>query len=440
MDHPLYARFNRIQTIAGAAGVRWLAQGAPPKTTSLPTPGSKSQWPNVSHRFVCIVPVANRNWLLSLLGSVCFLLNGSGAKTLEWKAFPPLPDPEGFAGMYAGATDHGLIAAGGHHFSNGIPWWDGGKKVWSDVIYTLEGPAGPWRVRGEKLPRPLGDGVGVGYRDGIICAGGGDATQAYHDVFSLRWTGDRLETSALPPLPSPCLKMGGALVGDVFFLVGGRDHPNSTAALHTFVALDLSRPEGQRHWVSLPAWPGPARMMPVVAASRDCLYVFGGIEIATDDKGRPKNLAPYLSDAYRYRLGGDGTAGRWEKLANLPRPVAGAPTPAWLPDEKTILILGGVDGAIEAITDRSSVRALPDDILAYDIGADKWTVDGRISSPMVPRVNAPTVPWQGGCVVISGEHLPARRTNACTFIGLPGSLSDAGTELPHRYEDVPDKR
>jgi N-acetylneuraminic acid mutarotase len=316
--------------------------------------------------------------------------------------------------MYAAATVQGLVAAGGHHFVNGIPWWDGGSKGWSDAIYVLDRPSGTWRTCGEKLPRPLGDGVAVAHGDGMICAGGGDAMQAYRDVFLLRWSGDRIETVMLPPLPTPRLKMGGARLGDIFYLAGGRDHPGSPVALHAFVALDLSRPAGQRKWASLPAWPGPPRMMPVVAVTADSLYVFGGIEIVPDAQGKPKNVAPYLSDAYRYRPD-DGT-GRWEKLANLPRPVAGAPTPAWMPDKNTILIFGGVDGAIEAVTDRSSVRALPDDILEYDIERDAWRVAGRIGSPMVPRVNAPAVPWHGGYVIVSGEHLPARRTNAVTFV------------------------
>ena len=246
--------------------------------------------------------------------------------------------------------------------------------------------------------------------------------EAYREVFFLRWSGNRIETVMLPSLPTPRLKMGGARLGETLYLAGGRDHPSSPVALRSFIALDLSRPAGRREWTSLPAWPGPARMMPVVAATAESVYLFGGIEIVPDAQGKPKNVAPYLSDAYRYRLARD--AGGWEKLANLPRPVAGAPTPAWWANENTILIFGGVDGAIEAITDRSSVRGLPDDILEYDIGRNSWRVAGRTGSAMVPRVNAPAVQWDGGYVIVSGEHLPARRTNAVTFLlPLPSNAS-----------------
>jgi len=339
-----------------------------------------------------------------------------GNSALEWTPLPALPDPEGFAGMYAGTTKRGIIAAGGHHFEKGVPWWNGGAKVWSDSIYTLESPSGPWTIAQAKMPRALGDGVGVGYRDGIICAGGGDATQAYAEVFFLHWNGRQIEIRTLPSLPSPLLKMGGTVVEDVLYLVGGRDHPASTSALPAFFALDLSRPENDRRWLSLPTWPGPARMMPVVAAGRDGLYVFGGIEITSDSQGKPKNVAPYLTDAYCYRPGIGKTGGQWKKLADLPRPLAGAPSPAWLRDESTVMVFGGVDGAIEAITDRSSVRSLPADILAYNIASNEWTRAGRIPGSMFPRVNAPAVMWHGNYTIISGEHLPARRSNAVTSV------------------------
>lgn len=369
-------------------------------------------------------PMRNALWatLLGVLGFTCLAIHMSqGHPTITSRPLPPIPDALGFAGMYAGVTEKGIVAAGGHRFSDGIPWWHGGEKVWSDVIFTFDRSAGSWQVRDVALPRPLGDGVGAGFRDGVVCAGGGDASRAYDDVFYLQWESDRIETRTLPPLPSPRLKMGGAMVGDVLYLVGGLPDPRATTALHELVALDLSKPEGERRWISLPAWPGPARMMPVVAASRDALYIFGGIQVVEDANGRPKILAPYLSDAYRYHPGSGGTSGRWERLADLPRAVAAAPSPAWLPDDDTILIFGGVDGAIEAINDRSSVDELPDGILAYTVSTDQWSVAGRMSSFMIPRVNTPAVPWNGGYVMITGEDLPTRRTNACTVVELAPS-------------------
>src|SRR5690348_6499323 len=71
---------------------------------------------------------------------------------LQWGALPPLPDPEGFAGMFAGTIGDALLVAGGANFPDRRPW-DGGVKRWYDAVWLLEDPAGPWRRVGS-LPRP----------------------------------------------------------------------------------------------------------------------------------------------------------------------------------------------------------------------------------------------------------------------------------------------
>ena len=351
---------------------------------------------------------------LSLLLSLTTTL--SPAKGISWSDLPDLPDPEGYAGMFAGTINGSLIAAGGHHFADGVPWWDGGYKVWSNVIYTLDQPNGSWTTHKEKIPRPLGDGVGVSFRNNLICAGGGDANEAYAHVFMLHQSGNEIKTSALPSLPTPRMRMGGALLGHTLYLVGGRDHPKSPHSLNSMIALDLSKPPSEQTWGSLPPIPGPTRMMPVVATTNDALYVFSGIQIIEDENGMPKNIAPYLSDAYRYTPSTDGMTGYWTKLADLPNPVAGAPSPAWLQDSDTIVIFGGVDGTIEAITDRSSVSELPDQILVYHISENRWSHEEAPDPPLLPRVNAPTVLWHDGYTIVNGEYLPAKRTNTVTVI------------------------
>lgn len=344
------------------------------------------------------------------------VLQATETSAFNWTPLPPLVDAEGFAGMYAGVSGDALVAAGGTQFSNGVPWWNGGTKIWTDAIEYLDRRAGRWVIAG-KLPRALGDGVSVTYRDQVICIGGGDEKKAYSDVFALQLNDGRVSVVPFPPLPVPMIKMGGALVGDVVYVVGGRDDPLSPRASRTLFALDLSMSADRRKWVALSDCPGPGRMIPIVAAARGALYVFGGIEIKTDDKGRPQNVAPYLRDAYRYAPHGD-MAGRWEKLADLPQPLAASPSPAFVGPQDTLTIFGGVDGAIEAITDRGSIRSLPGQILTYHIADNRWTRDGEMPAAEV-RVNAPTVPWQGGWVIVGGERLPARRTPACTLVTTP---------------------
>src|SRR5688572_828371 len=78
---------------------------------------------------------------------------------LKWKQLPPLPEPPGVAGAFAGVAQNALLVAGGANFPDKMPW-EGGKKVWHDRIWLLDGPGGKWREVG-KLSRSLAYGVTV---------------------------------------------------------------------------------------------------------------------------------------------------------------------------------------------------------------------------------------------------------------------------------------
>src|SRR6478735_8290395 len=98
---------------------------------------------------------------------------------------PPLPDPEGFAGGFAG-TDHGaLIFAGGSNFPGKKPW-EGGVKVWYDGVFVLDAPEGQWKRVG-RLPRAYGYGASVSTPHGVICIGGGDSDRNLADVLRIQW-------------------------------------------------------------------------------------------------------------------------------------------------------------------------------------------------------------------------------------------------------------
>ena len=129
------------------------------------------------------------------------LLVGGEAAAGDWKRLPSLPDKEGFAGAFSGVGGGALIVAGGANFPDEKPW-EGGTKVWYDGVFVLERPDGAWRKAG-KLPRPLGYGVSVTHRGGVVCVGGGDANRNYADAFRLEWTKGRLLTTRLPALPKP---------------------------------------------------------------------------------------------------------------------------------------------------------------------------------------------------------------------------------------------
>ncbi|MCB1127680.1 MAG: hypothetical protein KDM81_14395, partial [Verrucomicrobiae bacterium] len=118
------------------------------------------------------------------------------ADSAEWTSLPPLPDPLGVAGPFAGVSHGALLVGGGANFPDGPPW-DGGRKVWHDTVYVLPAADGAWQTAGT-LPRPLAYGVSLTVDDGVLCVGGSDATEHHAEVFHLHWEGDRLKTESLP--------------------------------------------------------------------------------------------------------------------------------------------------------------------------------------------------------------------------------------------------
>jgi N-acetylneuraminate epimerase len=131
---------------------------------------------------------------------------------MYWEKLPALPDEQGFAGAFAEVCGDTLLVAGGANFPEKKPW-EGGKKQWYDTVYALDAPNGKWTIAG-KLPRPLGYGVSVSHRGGVICVGGSDAERHYADVFQLEMKSGQLVTSKLPSLPITVANACGALVGN----------------------------------------------------------------------------------------------------------------------------------------------------------------------------------------------------------------------------------
>lgn len=345
-------------------------------------------------------------WLLPLL----FFMPGLTASAaphdlaLNWSKLHPLPDANGFGGPFAGVSGGALLVAGGANFPKAPPW-EGGQKVWYDLVFVLPKPDGEW-LTGFKLPRPAGYGVSVTTTRGVLCAGGGDAKENFRDTFLLRWDGSQVQLQSLPPLPQPLANSCGALVGDTVYLAGGIAKPDATTAMKNFWALDLTAAEP--HWRELAPWPGPARMLAVSGAHDGAFYLFGGAELAGDAQGKP--IRRWLKDAYRYQPGQG-----WRRLADLPRAAVAAPSPA-IAFEGQLLIVSGDDGALVNFEPKSAHPGFPKDILAYEPRAGTWRRAG--DSPL-SRATAPVVEWQGRAVIPNGEVRPGRRTPEVWQLRLP---------------------
>jgi sialidase-1 len=329
---------------------------------------------------------------------LAWLQNGRDERPVPAVArLPDLPDAHGLAGAYAGIHDGRLLAAGGANFPGALPW-DGGVKVWHDRVVALDLRAGAatWREVG-RLPAALAYGVSLTVPEGVLLIGGGDAERHVADVrlMTIDRAG-RLAFRDLPPLPAPLAQMAGALVGRHVHVAGGIETPDATTASARHWGLDLGALD--RGWEPLPPLPAAGRILPTAAAIDGAFYVVGGCSLAADGAGRPART--YLSDAWRF------AAGTWTRLADLPRAAAGAASPAPVA-AGSLYVVSGDDGtrAGQAPADHPGFTG---EILRYDAGQNTWARPGALSLPA--PVTVPTVPWQDGFILVSGEVRPGVRT------------------------------
>jgi len=335
----------------------------------------------------------NQSLLVSVLLTLVFVTAAAAAAADgKWDRLPPLPDKQGFAGMYAGISHGALLAAGGANFPDKKPW-EGGKKVWYEAVYVLESPAGAWRKAGT-LPRPLGYGVSVTDDQGVICAGGSDVERHYADVFRLAWIENKVRVTPLPPLPQPVANACGALVKDTLYVVGGLEKPDATEALTTVYALDLKAEKPA--WREAPPMPGPGRMLAVAAAVGDELWVAGGTALVRQDNGKVGRK--YLRDGYVYRadIG-------WKRAKDLPQGAVAAPSPAPV-EAGAMYVVGGDDGTqVDVAPDQH--KGFRRSLLRYD--GKSSTEVGRLPAG---HVTAPCVRWRDAWVIVSGEIRPGIRS------------------------------
>lgn len=332
-----------------------------------------------------------------ILGITLACLLPVSAQSPLWQPLAPVPDAEGFAAPFAGVSGGALLVAGGANIP-GNKWKEPFVKVWHDRIFVLTSPDGSWHDAGH-LPGPLAYGVSVTTGDGVLCLGGSDSLRHHDRCFRLKWNGSAIAVDPLPPLPRPCANACGAQVGRVIYVAGGLEKPDATTALHTFWALDLEAPAPV--WKELEPWPGPERMLAVAASHDDAFLLFSGARIKPGPDG--KAVREYLRDAWRYT---PGNPGRWQRLADLPRPAVAAPSPAPLIDSR-LAILSGDDGTKVDFTPVRDHPGFPRDALFFDPASGTWT---SRSSFALSRATVPAVIWNGFIVLPNGEVRPRVRT------------------------------
>lgn len=406
-----------------------------------------------------------------------------------WKQLPDVPDQFGLAGPVSGVLGDELLVAGGANFPDGAPWIalsDGSfpQKIYHDTIYLLkrDGEQYTWRTAQAKLPKKIGYGVTVSTPVGIISIGGEytDDQNAKHladDVFVIRkGVNDTIEISdqlpdpdqpgkkvkPLPKLPQAITAAAGVLIGQKIYIVGGATEDGPSNSLYR---LDLSQRfisdtesgnqpdtnEKEWEWETLPAIPGPARVLPVVSTDGQSLYVFSG-RLPVD--GKPTTM---LNDAWMFDppTHDKGKTGNeeiivWKRLPDImvdgkPRCImAGS---AHLMGLNHIVIFGGAQGdvflelerignAIKAEKagannpqtiatlekQRNEIHAqhkgFSRDILGFHTLTHAWMKMGEMPKGMVSPVTTGVVKWGNQIVLTTGEKQPAVRTRGMWAVNL----------------------
>jgi N-acetylneuraminic acid mutarotase len=202
-------------------------------------------------------------------------------------------------------------------------------------------------------------------------------------------------TTPLPPLPRPVALACGTLVGETLYIAGGQDAPDAVNAGNMLYRLDLAAAHPKWHEVG--ACPGDGRMLAVAAAFDGAFWLAGGVTLVRKGGAVERR---YLKDAYRY----DPTSA-WTRVADLPHPVAAAPSPAPA-DASGFYVLGGDDGTQVGLPPARH-RGFGKTVLRYDGKTGTWVAADDCPAA---RVAAPVVWWANGWVIPGGEVRPGIRS------------------------------
>lgn len=338
--------------------------------------------------------------------------------SFEWSQLSPVPDKVGFAGSFAGISNDHLIVAGGSQFPEDTRPWSGGMKTWNDKIFVLDRNGKDWKEIG-KLPRAMGYGISLNWKDGFLLIGGANQTRHFQEVYFIRYQNEQLFIDTLTSLPHPLANSCGVIINNIVYVAGGLSSPGASAAEHIFWVLDLGLPREKQQWKELPSWPGEARMLGVAGQINGEFYLLSGTSLYIPE-GDSLVHRRYLQDGFVFNTGKG-----WRKIKELPHPVAAAPIPAYTNAHQQLFIFGGDDGsrAEQNAVLKDKHPGFRTETLMYDARKDEWTIPGKVFTDRQPDpennpgastwapVTTPLVLWNNQIIIPQGEARPGVRTN-----------------------------
>ncbi|MBK8506018.1 MAG: sodium/solute symporter [Saprospiraceae bacterium] len=348
--------------------------------------------------------------------------NASPEPNLIWSELPDLPEAVG--GPIAGISNGALVVAGGANFTASM--FEGGTKVYHEEIYVLEEGAEQWQ-KGFRLQEPLAYAATVDTDAGIVCIGGHNEQEVSSKVIRITWNpvSKSIEMDTLPNLPSPLTFGAAVLMRNTIYVAGGQSSLDAKAAMMNFWSLDLSSKTPS--WQELGPWPGPARVLPGLAAQNSGekmeIYLFSGAEIIQADSGKVPRRC--LTDGYRYNPGEHDSLLRWQRISSLDKPVVAAPVISFGPSH--ILVFSGTDCELDDQfwTLKDDNPGIPPAIRSYHTITDTWIKIGEMPGGK-GVVTSKALPWQKGVVIVSGEDRPAHRTPNVRHVRIESNIPAFG--------------
>lgn len=340
---------------------------------------------------------------------VCTLSSCGRRDGIVWNRVADLPDPAGLKGMFSGVTGGRILLAGGSNFPT--PRSEGGKKTFSNRIFTAPAnnlPGLKWTVDETTLPVGLSEGASVAIESGVVVIGGSRASGATADVLLLGWDDNikKVIIKTLPHLPEPLANAAAAYWHGKIYVAGGE---NTGRVSDGFYSLDMKKASAK--WEKLPSLPGTPRfgalMTVLKTADGDRLFLFGG---RAQSSGAVKET-DYLADGFSY----DFSTQTWRPAAPMPHRALAA-TGARI-NERQFAVMGGSDGHdLDKMAELGERYRLPDHIMLYDTGADRWREIGKLPLGVA---GASAIQCGNQWIIAGGEPSPALRINHVYMATFP---------------------